>query len=883
MQIILKTSGRISPIGLSKELVRLCVETCGIDKIVSYTFELFTRNKAGEIGELLFSQTDEAPYAYIDESLLSDRTEYVWRASCNLKNGAKIHSSLATFETGISSGGFIGKWIENPLFDGSVGDFEKSFVLPHGIEKARLYIVGLGFYKSMLNGTPTDDYFFKPLLTDFDVRKGLNNKHYNEENFDNGKKSVCYETFDVTELLRPGKNILRVSVGTGWYCNTDKDITDPSYTFGTPKLLFELRVHTSSGEIIVYSDETCEVRNTNFFSQMYAGDKFDFFSNEKEYIFARVCSAPRARLQSGEGENDLVIEKIKPIKKKKLGKNFWEYDFGKNHTGSLDFWVKGTKGSKLTVRFYETKKDGVLNPHTSRWLAYKDGDSVVGYLDQESEYVLSGGIDHIQPLFHWNGYRFATIESDFSFQIREICSLFISTGVEQDGGFFCSDAFLNRLQNVFLLTQRSNMHCGVPSDCPHREKLPYTGDGHLAAESTMYNLATENFYRKWLKDILASQGNNGFVPYTAPHIAGGGGFWWSNALVVLPWLLYGSTGDKQILKDCLPALKNLVEYYLKESGDSGIVEKGYLAWFLGDWLAPEMPMLDVSFANTLAVYYALFQTEKICNILGETKEAMRLSKEKERIAKAFNGRFFDQSNGEYCKGVQGANVLPLLFGIVEEEYREAVEKKVIQRYENDTHFDTGIVFTPKLLELLTVLDRNDLAYRLLTVKTAPSFYAMLQGETTFCEHWNKYWPSDPTLNVSHSHPMFGSVLAWIYKNVAGLNLENLSGKKIIYAPKLIREVKSASAFKKTQYGLASIAYQGKRNFKMTIEVPFNCKGLVELPSYVKSIKINGEKIADEKEKVFSLECGKHHIIGKMNCLKQRGGMSFIKYGRNAKN
>ena len=264
------------------------------------------------------------------------------------------------------------------------------------------------------------------------------------------------------------------------------------------------------------------------------------------------------------------------------------------------------------------------------------------------------------------------------------------------------------------------------------------------------------------------------------------------------------------------------------------------------------------------MYYSFWQTEKICEELGDHEQAKEFSLKKEEVANAFNKRFFDKKNGEYCKGAQGANVLPLLFGIVEAEHRTNIEKKVIEKYETDPHFDTGIVLTPKLLELLTRLNRSDLAYRLLTEKTAPSFYAMLKGETTLCEHWDKSWPGVPNSDVSHSHPMFGSVLTWVYKNVAGLDLENVGDKKIIYAPKLIKEISSAVAFKKTPYGTASIAYRVKKHLKMTVKVPFNCKGELVLPNCLNAIKINGKECTNKKQKVIQLNGGEYRIIGEIS-------------------
>lgn len=845
MKITLKTNGKVNAIGVNPNVVKLSVEVEGIS-MTSVNCQIFKNKSDMERGNAIYSAMSSCNTQYAS-SCCECNTEYYWRATIFCADG-KVYAESTKFETGMIGSDFSAEWICDPTFDGYVSEFKKSFNVDKKVKKARLHIVGLGFYHSFINGNPTDDYYYKPVLTDFSIRENLNNKHYNEDNFRTCTKTVCYDTFDVTDLIKQGENTLSVLLGTGWFCNTDKDITDPSYNYGTPRLIFELHIETQNGVQKVLSDTDCLVRATAIRSQMFEGDRIDFTAEDKPFINAEKEQAPTGKLIPNEGVLDKVFEQLDPISVSE-NNGVLEYDFGKNHTGSVRAIVKGKRGSKIRFQFYEVKKNGELNPNTSRWLAYQDGLYVIGHLDQVNEYVLSGDEDLVIPYFHWNSYRYVTICCDEPFEIKEIKSLFITADMKQNGFFECDNQFFNTLHEAFVLTQRDNMHCSVPSDCPQREKLPYTGDGQLVCETANYVFDAESFYRKWNRDIMTAQGKNGYVPYTAPFIAGGGGLWWSNAVVVVPFVLYNMTGDDRIIKDASFSALSLVDYYCSKHNGDYINTGSDSSWCLGDWLTPEVTVLDKAYMNTLAWYYAVDKTIEMCRIAHRSEELPRLEELKENVANAINQKFYNPETGNYADGIQGANILPILFGIAKGEIREKALNNLIEHYEKTEHFDTGIVLTPRLLDLLVEVGRSDLAYKLLDQKTAPSYYTMLQGETTLPEHWNKHWPGAPDSDVSHNHPMFGSVIAWLYKHVAGLDLTNLKSKEITFAPKLIKEVGSANASKKTVYGKVKVEYSTKNGFTMKISLPTALSGKVLLPEYLTDVKVNG-KFYDNEFNVY---------------------------------
>ncbi len=870
MHITLLVNGKINPIGIDKREIRLSFKTCL--NFQRATFQVFENEEKIKEKQPIFNQTVAENFTYFDAKEWNDGQSLLFRVE--LENIDEIYrSEIACFELGISRNKNEEKWIDNPLFDGRVAEFKRTFSLKERPTKARLYIVGLGMYESYVNGRKTDEFYFKPLLTDFDHRIGIDNQDYDEQNFYNNKKTISYDCFDILDLLNEGENTLSVLLGTGWYCNDDKLITDPCDRFGLPKLFFELHLEYGGEKEILYSDENCKVRNTNRISQLFVGDFFDFTKSEEDFIDVRVCRTPTGRLVERKCEHDGVVEKVKPVKSS-FKDNVWEYDFGKNHSGSIYLSVKGKKGSKLVVRYFEVKDENGLNAQTSEWIGYDvSGQKPVPvvWVRQKDEYVLSGNIDKIQPLFHWNCYRYATIECSEPFEIIDVESYFICTQIAVNGDFKCSDEFINTFYRAFVLTQRDNMHCGVPSDCPHREKLPYTGDGNLVAESALYVLDAENFYRKWLKDVLDAQGNNGWMPYTAPYIGGAGGYWWSKIITALPLTIYHFTGDKKVLQDSIESVFKYLDFCSDIHKGKYIINKTSVRWLLGEWLNPEQTEADVSFMNTLAYYGSVADGIRMCEILQDDRiEKLKILQN--HIANAINEKFFNDQNLTYCKGVQGENLLPILFGIAKEEIAETLWKKVVDNYKEKLNFDTGIVLTPMLLNALTERGEEELAYKLFTAEGKPSFKYMLNNETTLCEHWNKFFPALVTEekgtvleggeHVSHCHPMFGSVVSWMFRHIAGLDLSHLYEKTIIFRPRFTKIIKNAGAYKETDFGTAFVRYETENGFKMNIIIPNGLKGKVILPrKLTDKISCEGKEWTDFEKNYgeITLESGSYQI------------------------
>ena len=716
------------------------------------------------------------------------------------------------------------KWISAAAETEKILRFQKSFALQEGVLSARLHICGLGFYDFQCNGKRVDERFFKPDFSDYIQRKDeafipkLREEYY-----------AYYQSYDVLPYLQQGANIATIEVAPGYFNNTD--IKEFSFWhFGKTRLKFLFVFRYADRTEYVVSDESCLCAVTNSASTLYVGDKIDF--TEKAYAYAPASVIDEEiPLRPARSYGDRVGEVFYPKLIKEAG-NKRLYDFGQNHTGGLSCALIGEEGTEVVVRYAEIlDENGEPNFKTASF----DGET-----PQTSKYRLSGGRDEVKPKFCWYCYRYAEVEAARPIQIQDVQSLFIHAAVEQDGEFICSEPIFNDIYQKYLYTQLCNMHAGVPTDCPHREKKPYTGDGHLTVRSALYSFTAEGFYAKWLQDILDAQEQDGYIPHTAPRMGCGGGFYWGYAVVEVAKTLYQTTGDRSYVVKSYDAVKNWVECFSRMHEGDYLPKNNGRAWCLSDWLSPEEVRVDTRYFNAVVFYLSVRQLNAFHEILYGEKSS-KWTDLAENIKRAIRIEYFDKQAYRYAKGAQGETALALWAGLCEDEDICGLQNSLRRHYTEATngHFDTGIALTPILLEYLTDNGMKDLALRLMTQKTYPSFAYLLNGETTIVEHWSKKWIAykfsedrDEVIegggDLSHCHPMFGSVVSWLFERVAGLDLRGVYKKEIYIQPQFIKEIASAHAHKRLAEGIASVEYDTKNGFALRVTLPQGYKGFVEL-------------------------------------------------------
>jgi len=469
-------------------------------------------------------------------------------------------------------------------------------------------------------------------------------------------------------------------------------------------------------------------------------------------------------------------------------------------------------------------------------------------------YILKGGkgIEVYEPRFTYHGFRYVQVEG-FPGEptLDNLEARVVHTAVEPTGTFTCSNPLINKIHDLIIWGQLSNLH-SIPTDCPQRdERQGWMGDAHLTAEEAMYNFDMAAFYTKWLLDIKDSQNKDGSVPDVVPHHAYPikGTPAWQVAYPLVAWYMYQYYGDERIVKEHYPNLKRWVDY-LGSTAEDNIVE-----WGRGDWVPPKQAYSpgDTSVPITSTGYYYLSTQiiAEMARILGKSNDFEYYSEQADDIKKSFNDRFLDTKTNQYGTGSQTSNVFPLYLKMVPEEFIEEVTQNLVRNIEveQNGHLWTGILGTKALVEVLPELGRADVLYEIATQTTYPSWgYMISKGATTLWERWGGFRYFDADMN-SLNHIMFGCVDEFFYGVLAGIKPASPGYRRIEIKPHILGDMQSAEASIKTVRGKVSSAWKRDTNsVVLNVGIPANSRAGVSVPKMDLAnvvIKEGGETIWDK--------------------------------------
>ena len=793
---------------------------------------------------------------------LSSQQKVFWKVQVWDKDGvASEWSKTAFWEMALlGPADWQAAWIgegedQNPdsFETGPAPFFRKEFQSNGEIKSARVYVSGLGYYELYLNGQKVGDNVLVPAQTNYDKRELKNLIYYYD---DQSTTRVLYNTYDVTELLTNDKNAIGMVLGHGWYNQRARPVEGWMW-YNLPRLICQLEIEYSNGDRqVICSDDSWKFSTGPLlYNQIFRGEIYDARLemdgwarpgfDDSFWNMAKLVKAPTGKLQPQLAPPDKAIKTIKPISISNPGEGTFIYDMGQMISGWARLNITGTPGDTITMRFIE-----------------EQGSSY----GQKDIYILKGGEEEIwEPRFVWHAFRQVEVNGAKNLTVDNLEGIVVNTAVDTVGSFECSNDLFNKIHNNYVWTQLGNFHGSFSSDCPHRERLGYTGDGQLLVESSIFNFDMAQFYRKWINDMDdARNKKTGYVPHTAPFGGGGGGPAWGSSYVIVPWFYYVYYGDSDILKEHYDGMKRWVDYLGTRTDENGIVVREEPnGWCLGDWATPNRIEIPEPLVNTCFYYYCADLMSKVADVLGNENDKLYFDKLKNTIKIALNKEYFNTTENRYWTSYQGADVFPLSFGMVPENKIANVFARLVEHVEkNKGHLDTGILATPLLLEILTDWGREDLAFTIMNQRDFPSFghYILGKGATTLWEEWDG--------RNSHSHPMYGSVIRWFYKSLAGINPDPQQPgfKHIIFKPTPCGDLTFVKASYHSIYGPIKSAWEIKRDhFILDIEIPANTTATVYVPAMDKN-QVDHDKNAgieflklENNRAIYSIGSGKYQF------------------------
>lgn len=654
-----------------------------------------------------------------------------------------------------------------------------------------LYITGLGYFDVQLNGQPVTEDLLIPLASDYERRNNYHTYYY--PIYDTFTHRIYYCKYDVTHLLQAGENILEIQLGNGWYRQTER-ICEGKTHFGTKlKAIYCLQMQekplvVSDGTELWYPSEILE-------NQIFLGEVHDGRISEQEPILhpVEILSAPQSILSEQTAPADKVSRTLKPkCLYKDAERSLW--DAGENISGVVRVYAKGKAGEKINLRFAERIAGNELDFATACGAEYTCASGKKQIM--EDTFICGNENRWFAPKFVWHAFRFFEMTGPGC--APEVLVIHSDTPVNST--FESDNEGWNFLYDAFLRTQLDNMHGGFPSDCPHRERLGYTGDGQAASKGAMLLLDSKEFYKKWIQDILDCQDvKGGHVQHTAPFMGGGGGpGGWGCAIAIVPWNYYQIFGEKEMLEKCYPAIQKWVGYLEKRCENGLLVREEEGGWCLGDWCTPEKNELPIPFVNTCFFIHTLELAKRMAAILNRPmEEIQQYQTQMETMRQALRENYFNEETHEYCNNYQGAHAYAAWVGIAD----DAMITAMAEKYRQTRRFDTGFLGTAILCDVLFAHGYGDVVNSIMENDVHGTFlYMKRRGATTLWEYWH---------GGSNNHPMFGGCVTGIVNYLLGIRpADDLSTyQNVCIAPVTPAGMNHASGSITTPWGEISSAWK----------------------------------------------------------------------------
>lgn len=689
-------------------------------------------------------------------------TKYYWSIQLWDNKGDRTRiSEVSTFETGMmEASDWKGNWISDSrdINIKPAALFRKSFSVPGEIRSARVYIAAAGLFELYINGTKAGNSMLDPAYTRFDRR-------------------ILYVTHDVTSLLKQGENVAGVILGNGWYNHQSTAVWffHEAPWRSRPKFCAEIHIELKDGNELIIPAGTDWKTSTGplIFNSIYTAEHYDARLeksgwdmpgyDDSHWQNSIIVPAPSGNIVAQAMHPIRAKEEIPAKTVKRISDRKWVFDIGRNIAGISRIKVVGNAGTKIQLKHGERlNPDGTVD-QSNIDVHYRPTDDSDPF--QTDIFILSGkGEETFSPRFNYKGFQYVEVTSDkpLSLTRESLSGFFMHSDVPQIGYVNTSDTLLNKIWKAANTSYLSNLYA-YPTDCPQREKNGWTGDAHIAIETGLYNFDGITVYEKWLNDHLDEQQPNGVLPAIIPT-SGWGYHWangpdWTSTIAIIPWNIYLFYGDTYLLRKCYNSIKRYVDH-ITELSPSGLT-----GWGLGDWI-PVKSVSPVELTSSVYYYVDASILAKAARLLGNYSDYEKYSALAVKIKNAINEKYLDEKNGIYGKGLQTELSVPLMWGIVPEDLKHVIAKKLAENVvANGYHLDVGLLGTKAILNALSENGYADIAFRLAVQDTFPSWgWWIVNGATTLFENWS----INPESDISMNHIMFGEIGAWLFKGPGGI-------------------------------------------------------------------------------------------------------------------
>ena len=809
----------------------------------AYQIEVAVNEKELKAGtSLLWStgkvESDQSQFVRYAGKPLESGKCYYWRLTVWNNTGQKCVSDIQYWSMALlKSSDWKAQWIgisdeakprkENHGTILPARYLRKEFVTTSSPVRAMLYVSGVGSSVCYINGNQVGNDVFGPLPTWYDA-------------------SVPYLTYDVTTLVKEGANAIGVALGNGRFLSMRQSGMGD---FGIPRMIAQLQIEYSNGEVAtIISDESWQatnkgpiIENNEFDGERYdarleLGEWTKSGYNASSWQMATFMDAPKGKLISQLSPCLKAMEEIKPVSVKAVSGGKYIIDMGQNMVGIMQVRIKGKQDKPITMRFAEVLKANGEELYV---------DNLRSALATNIYTPATDGLFSWEPLFVYHGFRFAEISGlDYQPTAADFTGKVVYDEMATTGKFETSNELINKLHKNAYWGIRGNYR-GMPTDCPQRdERLGWLGDRATGAHGESFIFNNALMYKKWLVDIEESMNENSSISVVSPR------YWtifnddvtWPSAYFYIADMLYQQFGDDSSIKERYPSMRRWVKHMTETAMEDYILMKDTY----GDWCMPPESLelihskdparkTSAQVLSTTVFYSVLQLMQKFAVMNGIPADATEYAALAEKIKESYNKKFFNPEKAQYDNNTVTANILSLQLGLVPEGYEKKVFANIVDKTEGECkgHVSTGVLGIQHLMRGLTQHGNLELAYKIVTNETYPSWgYMINKGATTIWELWNGD-TADPAMNSRNHVMLLGDLLIWYYENLAGIKNDpsSIGFKKIWMEPVFPEKLDHVNASYDSPYGKISSEWR-RAGDKLTwnITIPANTTATIKLPS-----------------------------------------------------
>ena len=706
----------------------------------------------------------------------------------------------------------------------------KGFDLDFTPKTASLSICVSGFYDLFVNGEK--------------ITKGLLAPYIN-----NPDHIMYYDKYDITHLLKKGKNAIAVILGNG-FANQDVDSWNfKSSSFRAPLCMALDMIAEGEGKsFTISSDESFKTHPSPILFDMYRYGVIydarkeivgfaDGVFDDSSWDNAISATPPKGKITLSEAlpvkeQYELIPKKIEkqedfcylhtdedePIMHTHV-KEGWLYDFGLNCSGVCRLKIKGKCGQKITLRHGEYLRNGNFNINSI--LTIKEGFERYIHLHQADTYILRGGDEEIFiPPFTYHGFRYVLVEGITDDQATQDLLTYIvfNTDIKKRSDFHCSDPVLNKLYEMAIRSDLSNFH-HFPTDCPHREKNGWTGDISVSAHQYLLSFDCSQNFDVWLENVQYAQTDEGQIPGIVPTdtwgYKWGSGPAWDSAIINVPYYCYKYDGKKDIITKNSDMIIKYLKYIAEKRNEDGLVACG-----LGDWVQPredgEKIASPLLFTDSTQVLEMAHKSAIMFEAIGKNGEKAFAQKLEKEMREAIRKHLIDFSTYTVAGNCQTSQAIALRMGLFNEnEYQKAYQRLIDFIKEKDYHTYCGMLGLRHIFHVLFENNDADIALKMITREDAPSYGNMIKlGGTALFEATRQNGVQN-----SQNHHFYGDIINLFITKIVGIriNPEMDDTHNVIISPMIPDGIENACASYEFKEGTLTVAWK-KENGILTLNV-----------------------------------------------------------------